>query len=291
MSSHLSELKVAVVGHVEFVEFLRVARVPVAGEIAHATSTFAEPAGGGGVAAVQLARLLSGATLFTALGDDAVGRRSARVLERYGVRVHAAWRGVPQRRGVVFVDDDGERTITVIGERVAPDGADALPWDELADCDAVYVTAGDPAALRAARRARVMVATPRVGPALAEAGVELDALVHSAHDPGEPYARGDIEPEPRLVVSTSGAGGGNYTAGGKRTGTWQAAPLPGPAVDTYGAGDSFAAGLTLGLGAGLDVEDALALAARCGATCATGAGPYGARLDPAIIAPELARRP
>ncbi len=31
---------------------------------------------------------------------------------------------------------------------------------------------------------------------------------------------------------------------------WGAAPLPGPRVDSYGAGDSFAAGLTYGLAAG-----------------------------------------
>jgi ribokinase len=142
----------------------------------------------------------------------------------------------------------------------------------------VYVTAGDPAALRAARRARVMVATPRVGSALAESGVELDALVHSSRDPGERYARGDLYPPPRLVVSTGGVTGGAYTAADGRSGTWRAAPLPGPLVDTYGAGDSFAAGLTFGLGAGLAVEDALELAAGCAAICVTGAGPYGARL-------------
>jgi ribokinase len=237
------------------------------------------------VAAVQLARLAGGATLFTALGDDALGRRSAEGLERLGVRVRAAWRQVPQRRAVTFLDDGGERTITVIGERVAPRGEDDLPWDELAACDAVYVTAGDPAAIRAARRARVLVATPRVGPALNAARVALDVLVHSASDPGEPYIRGDLSPEPRLVVATAGAAGGTYTAAGGRTGAWRAGALPGPRVDTYGAGDSFAAGLTFGLGAGLEVDDALELAARCGAICVTGAGPYGARLDAAAVAP------
>jgi ribokinase len=271
-------LSLAVVGHVEFVEFLQVARVPAAGEIVHARHAFAEPAGGGGVAAVQLARLSGAATLFTAFGDDAVGRRSAAGLERLGVRVHAAWRDQPQRRAVTFVDDDGERTITVIGNRQAPAGADLLGWDELAACDAVYVTAGDPAALRAARRARVMVATPRVGPALAESGVELDALVHSSRDPGERYAAGDLDPPPRLVVATRGVTGGAYIAADGRHGEWRAAPLPGPVVDTYGAGDSFAAGLTFGLGAGLDVPDAIDLGARCGAASVTGAGPYGARL-------------
>ena len=273
----------AVVGHVEFVEFLQVAHVPARGEIVNAKRSFAEPAGGGGVAAVQLARLAGAATLFTALGDDALGTRSAAGLEHYGVRVHAAWRELPQRRAITFIDDHCERTITVIGERVAPVGADPLPWDELAACDAVYVTAGDAAALRTARRARVLVATPRVGPALAESGVELDALVHSAHDPGERYAPGDLHPEPRLVVSTAGAAGGTYATAGGRTGIWRAAPAPGPCVDTYGAGDSFAAGLTFGLGAGLEVDDALELAARCGAVCVTGAGPYGAPLDAASI--------
>jgi ribokinase len=280
---------VGVVGHVEFVEFLRVPHVPAAGEIVHARHAFAEPAGGGGVAAVQLARLSGAATLFTAFGDDAVGRRSAVGLERLGVRVQAVWREGSQRRAMTFVDDDGERTITVIGNRHAPTGADPLPWEELAACDAVYVTAGDPNALRAARRARVLVATPRVGPALAESGVELDAIVHSAGDPGERYAAGDLKPAPRLVVATGGLAGGAYTAADGRSGTWRAAALPGPVVDTYGAGDSFAAGLTFGLAAGLDVEDALELGARCGAVCVTGAGPYGAQLNATILAGLIPR--
>ena len=285
MSTSGPRLFVAVVGHVEFVEFLQVEHVPRAGEIIHARGTFAEPGGGGAVAAVQLARLAGGAVLFTALGADSLGRRSAEGLERHGVRVHAVWRGIGQRRAATFVDGGGERTITVIGERVAPVGADDLPWEELAAADAVYVTAGDPAALRAARRARVVVATPRVGPALAESGIELDALVYSSRDPGERYTQGDLDPEPRLVVATAGIAGGTYRTAAGEAGAWRAAPLPGPLVDTYGAGDSFAAGLTFGLGAGLELDDALALAARCGSICVTGAGPYGARLDAAAIEP------
>jgi len=269
-------LSVAVVGHVEFVEFVRVAHLPAVGEIVHARGAFAEPAGGGAVTAVQLARLAGGASIFTALGDDALGRRSLEGLEGHGVRVRAAWRPEPQRRAVTFLDDSGERTITVIGERVAPAGADPLPWDDLAGCDAVFVTAGDPAAVRAARRARVLVATPRVGPALAGSGVRLDALVLSARDAGERYVAGDLRPEPRLVVATDGASGGTYASADGRTGAWGPAVLPAPIADTYGAGDSFAAGLTFGLGAGLDVDGALELAARCGAACVTGAGPYGA---------------
>ena len=45
-------------------------------------------------------------------------------------------------------------------------------------------------------------------------------------------------------------------------------------ADAYGCGDSFAAGLTFGLGRGMAIDDALSLAARCGTVCLTGRGPY-----------------
>jgi ribokinase len=54
--------------------------------------------------------------------------------------------------------------------------------------------------------------------------------------------------------------------------------LPGPVGDAYGAGDSFAAGLTFGLGSGMDIREAVALAARCGAHCMTGRGAYAGQL-------------
>jgi ribokinase len=49
--------------------------------------------------------------------------------------------------------------------------------------------------------------------------------------------------------------------------------------DAYGAGDSFAAGLTYGLGAGWSVDKAVELAARCGAACLTGSGPFEGQLE------------
>src|SRR5207244_1203889 len=50
-------MRVAVAGHVEWIEFARVERVPAPGQIVHALEAWAEPAGGGAVTAVQLARL------------------------------------------------------------------------------------------------------------------------------------------------------------------------------------------------------------------------------------------
>jgi ribokinase len=276
-------MRVAVVGHVEWIEFARVPRTPDSGAIVHASETWEEPGGGGAVAAVQLAKLAGGALFLTALGDDELGRRAAATLPAVatppgGLRIEIAWRPEGQRRGFVHVDGRGERTITVIGDRLGPHGTDDLPWAELADCDAVYVTAGDAEALRRARAARVVVGTARALPTIAESGVELDALVASVNDPGEAFGPGDLDHHPALVVRTAGAEGGSWeTAAGER-GEWQATALPGPVEDAYGCGDSFAAGLTYALAAGMAPADAVRLAARCGAACLTGRGPYAGQL-------------
>jgi ribokinase len=274
-----SSVRVAVVGHVEWVLFARVPHVPVAGEVVHAREPFEEPAGGGAVAAVQLARLAGEAVLVTTLGEDDHGRRTVARLEELGVEVRAHLREAPTRRAVALVDDGRERTITTFGGRLEPRGADRQAgWDALAGSDAAYFTAGDADALRAAREAvRVLVASPRARHALGH-GVPIDALVLSDDDAIE---RGELElgrGEAEVVVFTEGAHGGHYQTRAGRTGRWEPAEPPGEPVDSYGCGDSFAAGLTYGLGAGLELPEALALAARCGATCLAGRGPYGRQL-------------
>jgi ribokinase len=270
--------RVAVVGHVEWVHFARVSHIPRAGEVVHAGDLFEEPAGGGAVAAVQLARLAGASTLCTALGEDDHGRRSAARLSELGVHVLSASREEPTRSAVTLVDDSRERTITTFGARLEPVGADAqVPWRALAEMDAVYFTAGDLAALRAARAARVLVASPRAFDALGH-GVPLDVLVLSGEDATEREEAVRAQADAALVVLTDGARGGAYRKRSGGSGTWSAAPLPGPPVDSYGCGDSFAAGLTYGLGAGMPVPEALALAARCGAVCLTGRGPYERQL-------------
>ncbi len=275
-------MRTAVVGHVEWVECARVEHVPEQGEIVHSQSSFQIPAGGGAVAAVQMARLTGNCTFYTALGDDPLARRAIRGLTDMGVRVEAVTRtGTATRRGFAFLDDRGERTITTIGHRLQPERADDLPWHELEHVDAVYFVAGDADALRAARAARAVVTTARISPLLESAGVQLDAVVGSANDASERYH--PLDPPPRYVAATAGSEGGSWTAGDGHSGNWKAVPLPGPAVDAYGAGDSFAAGLAVGLGSARDIEAALELAARCGATCMTGRGPYGRQLTAADL--------
>ena len=268
-------MNLAVVGHVEWVEFIRVARVPHAGEIVQALETWEEAAGGGAVAAAQLAKLNGSAHLFTSLGDDDFARRAREELEERDITVHAAAAGVPQRRAYTYVDDRGERTITVLGPKLPLSGDDSsLPWDELARCDGVYFVSGDVAAVRAARRARVLVAAARDLATLRLAGEGVDVLVGSGEDAAERFEPGELDPPPRTVVTTAGALGGWVRPGGP----FRAAQIPGPVDDAYGCGDCFAAGLTYALAAGRSMDEAVEAAARCGAAVLTGRGGYAGQL-------------
>jgi ribokinase len=263
-------MRVAVVGHVEWIRFARVERVPAAGEIAHSTEDWEEVGGGGAVAAIQLARLAGEATLFTALGDDELGRRSFDELEAQGVHVHAEIvQGRPQRWALTHVDDAHERTITTVGEKLRPRGHDdSLPWHELVGADAVFFVAGDVDALVRARHARVLTATARELGTLRRASVLLGALIGSGEDANERYRAGDLEPPPRLVITTAGALGGWTQPGGPYTAAAPASPVE----DAYGAGDCFAAGFTYALAARVEPAEAVAFAARCGAAALTGRG-------------------
>ena len=233
----LQPLGLAVVGHVEWVSFVGVDHLPLAGEIQRASHSQDLAAGGGAVIAVQLAKLTGQRIpFFTALGRDRIGELAAEQLESLGLDVHVAWREAPSRRAVTFIDSSGERTITV--------------------------------------------ATPRLGLKLIQqSGLQLDALIGSAADPGEIYRPEDLDPAPTLYVGTEAERGGFCWPGGR----FSAVPMPGPAVDCYGAGDSFAAGVTAGLAAGWSRQQALSLGCHCGAACIGGRGPYANQLELAGI--------
>jgi ribokinase len=259
-------VRCAVVGHVEWVEFARVPRWPDAGEIIHASDVWSEPAGGGAVVARQLALLAGRCELFTAFGDDDAGRSAVRRLAELGLDIHVQhpWMSM-SRRAWTHIDDRGERTITVLGDKLLPAGP--LPLDGY---DLVFFVSGDAEALRSARRSRFLAATLREQPTLRGAGVPLDLLVGSATDPGEGY---DGSLDATHVVLTNGPQGG--TADGK---PFTSVEPPGAVVDTYGAGDSFGAALAFALARGDGLDQALQLAARAGAAVLTGRGPYTAQL-------------
>jgi len=252
------------VGHVEWCDFASVPAVPAPGAIVQGEPVLSVPAGGGAVVARQIARLNGRCEFFTALGDDELGHRAVQDLAELGLDVHAQHFG-STRRGWVHVDESGERTITVIGEKLRPCGP--LPLDRY---DLVFFVAGDAEALRSARAAMYLAATMRELPTLREGGVHIDLVVGSANDAGESW---DGSVDAGVVAMTDGSRGGS--ANGVR---WAAAVPPGPIVDAYGAGDSTGAAMAFALARGDGLEDALALAARAGASVITGRGPYESQI-------------
>jgi ribokinase len=276
-------VRLAVVGHVEWVDFVLAGRLPSSGEIAAAEAAWEAAAGGGAMAAYALKALTGEATFCCAIGDDARAQATVADLRAAGLDVRAAERDRPQRRTLTWLTADHERTITTLGPPLEPRGAD-LP--DLSGFDGVVLFDGDAAAARAARAARTMVATARTRAALLEAGVSVDALVGSANDATEPVDDALLAvARPRWVVETDGARGGRWRAGWEdparpgaespvcdvaateaRSGRWSAAPLPGEPLDAFGCGDAFAASLMAALADGRSIEAACALGARVGAT-------------------------
>ncbi|MEA2145156.1 MAG: ribokinase [Solirubrobacteraceae bacterium] len=260
----------AVVGHVEWSQFVSLERHPAEGDVAHAQAWAERPGGGGTVAAVALAQLGATVDFYCALGADADGEATVEHLSARGVHMHVAWREAPTRRAITYLVAGGERTIVVIGPRLDLAGVDALDWERLDGTAGVYLTAGDAGAVAQARRAGVLVATSRVRAALEEAAVDLDALVYSEADAEEARWAQRLSDRARLTVATQGSAGGHWW--GASEGRWEAAPAPGPVRDHYGAGDSFAAAFMYGLASGLSVAHAAALGARAGALALTQVG-------------------
>jgi ribokinase len=276
----LGTMRVAVIGHAEHVVLDRVPALPRAGEILHLDAPMFLAGGGGGIAFHQMTRSDAEVHFFTALGNDEAADLVAQSIAATGAQVHAARRDAPQTRDIVLITPDGERTIIVAGEPLHPRIDDALPWDTLATCDAVYFTAQDPAVLRATRWARVLAATARRREAIANAGVQLDLIVGSALDAREASTRADYAVPPRALVMTEGKKGGRIETDEGVT-RFTPPKLEHELVGAYGAGDSFAAALTWYVARGLPVEDACVRASTHGAAVLRGLNPleHQARLE------------
>lgn len=266
--------RLGVVGHVEWVLFGRAPAPPAAGQIAHLADPFEEPAGGGAVAAIVLARAGAATTFWTALADDAEGAATRARMAAEGVDLRAVTRPGRQARAVTILDDAGDRTIIVSQPNAYPRADDELGWADAADCAAIYATCAEPSALVEARRAGMLVCSARQLAALRASGVRADVVVGSLGDAGEQVDVAALEDCADAIVQTDGVRGGRWQtrdAGG----CWAAHPLPGDRQDAYGAGDSFAAGLTHALGHGEPLVAAIEAGAAWGAAAVCRRGPYG----------------
>ena len=265
-------LKFAVVGHIEWINFIEVDHLPKPGLISHSKKSLEFPAGGGAVIAKRLRELTNNEVhLFTALGNDFYGKQCFNILEKNGIKLHVAWRDKPTRKGFSVFDTIGERSITIIGDRLAPIYKDDLDWSILNDMDGIFITAADKEIFKKSRIANMLCTTPRVGlNIINESGIFLDALIGSNLDPGEVFSLKELRLKPKFVIKTEGENGGIVIPGGR----YKAFDNIKNKVDSYGCGDSFAAGILYGLTSGWDIEESLNIAKILGRDCSEHFGPY-----------------
>ena len=265
-------LNFAVIGHVEWITFLEVDVLPKPGLISHSTKSQEFPAGGGAVIARKLQELTNGEVhFFTALGSDFYGKQSYKIIENMGIKLHVAWRESPTRKGFSLIDSDGDRAITIIGDRIAPTHNDDLDWNVLGKMDGIFITAADIKLFEKSRIAKTLCATPRVGlNIINDSGIFLDGLIGSNLDPGESFSLNELRLKPKFIIKTEGENGGMVFPGGR----YKAIKNKKNKVDSYGCGDSFAAGILYGLTSNWNIEESLNLAKVMGRNCSEHFGPY-----------------
>ena len=265
-------LNFAVVGHIEWINFLKVDQLPKPGFISHSEKSLEFPAGGGSIIAKTLSELtLPQIHFFTALGNDDYGDRCFKILSNMGIKLHVAWRKKPTRRGFSLIDSKGERAITVIGERLAPNYKDKLEWSILKKMDGIFITASDSEIFKMARLASILCTTPRVGlNTINKSNVLLDGLIGSNLDPGEVFSLSELSIKPKYTIKTEGENGGVIFPGGR----YQAIKNNKLKIDSYGCGDSFAAGILYGMASKWDIEKSLNLAKVLGRDASQFFGPY-----------------
>tara|TARA_Y100001968_G_scaffold81156_1_gene72299 strand:- start:2987 stop:3829 length:843 start_codon:yes stop_codon:yes gene_type:complete len=269
----LPKLKLAVIGHIEWVTFLKVDQLPLAGQISHAKNCFEEPAGGAAVAAVQMARLINGPVdLITSLGKDTYGEKCYERLSNLGLNLKVAWREKPTRKGISLISNDVERAITVIGDRLQPIASDDLPWSDMKNYDGIFVTATDKEGIKFARKAKFLAVTPRTGKnTLKISNVKINALIGSGLDPGEKINYEELVPKPDIYIATEGKSGGTIYP---KKHKYNSIKPSSKEIDSYGCGDCFAGAVTAAMSAKMDLDEAIKIGAYCGAECSTHYGPY-----------------
>ena len=265
-------LKFAVIGHIEWINFIEVDQLPKPGLISHSKKSIEYPAGGGSVIAKRLRELTnSDVHFFTALGNDFYGKQCLNILENMGIKLHVAWCDKPTRKGFSLIDSEGERSITIIGNRLAPTHKDNLDWSILNEMDGVFITAADMQIFKKSRIAKTLCTTPRAGlDIINESKIFLDGLIGSNLDPGEAFSLTELSLKPKFVIKTEGENGGILFPGGR----YKAFENIKDKVDSYGCGDSFAAGILYGLASKWSIEESLNLAKILGRNCSEHFGPY-----------------
>ncbi|MEU6536911.1 ribokinase [Streptomyces sp. NPDC047000] len=294
---------VAVLGSTNMDLVAYVAKAPARGETVTGREFRTVPGGKGANQAVAAARAGGSVSMIGAVGGDAFGDRLRAALEESGVDT-GALRTVDGASGTahIVVDDEGGNAIVVIPGANATVTA-LTPHDEavIARADALLLQLETPlegvlAAAEAARRHGVRtVLTPAPARPLPPGLLAVtDLLVPNEHEAAaltgrtDPYEAADalLEQVPEVVVTLGSAGSLHAS---REAGKLLVPALRVTAVDSTGAGDTFVGALSVALGEGRPMPEALAWASAAAALSVQRSGastamPYRAEID------ELAAR-
>ncbi|MEU6994753.1 ribokinase [Streptomyces sp. NPDC046465] len=290
---------IAVLGSANMDLVAYVAEAPRRGETVTGREFRTVPGGKGANQAVAAARAGATVSMIGAVGTDAYGTRLRSGLEHSGVDTDLL-RTVETPTGTahIVVDDNGGNAIVVVPGANGTVTALA-PGDEglIASADTLLLQLEVPvegvvAAARAARRHGVRtVLTPApaqlLPPDLLGA---IDLLLPNEHEAAaltgitdDPHAAAEalLSQVPEVVI-TLGSHGSLYAARGAEPVTVRAPQVA--AVDTTGAGDTFAGALAVALAEGDSVVDALAWASAAAALSvqrpgASASMPYRKEID------------
>lgn len=257
-----------VLGSVNLDLIVQVRNLPKAGETVTGGAYTALPGGKGANVAVAAKRLGAETEIMAAVGDDDYAAQALVNLDKEGVYLDAV-RRVDAHTGLAFitVSDDGENQITVAS------GANAAyaPQDVPKLCSDVLITQFEipTETIEAALDSYKGFVTVNASPV--RDGVE--AILNRADliivNEGE-AAQYDLDDHQGLVAVTLGAEGAKLYRNGDLIASTK--PPVVKIVDTTGAGDAFAAGLTVALAEKQHEQSALEFACAVGALTATKLG-------------------
>ena len=272
--------KCAVIGSINMDIKVGVPRFPLPGETLAGSEFQTVPGGKGANQAVALARLGADVRMAGLVGDDAFGSRYLEHFRANNVDVSAVDMVTGAATGVadILVNQEGENFIVIVP------GANAncdLRWldralEHTADCDIILLQLEIPletvssaiARLHSAGKTIILDPAPAVPLSeqllsqvdiLTPNETELRIITSTLDDAATPAERiahliGDSD---RMVIHKRGREGAYI---GTRTGIVHVPGFKVPTVDTTAAGDTFNAGLALGLAMDMEIADAVRMA-------------------------------
>jgi ribokinase len=285
---------IVVVGSINLDIVTRVETAPRGGETLRGQSVDYVPGGKGANQAVAAARLGAAVRMVARVGDDPFGPAMRENLSVNGVDVSAvaATSGTPTGVAVITVEASGQNRIIIVAGAngaLTPDDVDAA-GDAFAGASYVLLQneVSPAVTVRAAQRARAAGAKVVWNPAPAPDAVPpgligtVDILVPNESEAerlsGEPVRDETSALEAarelrasgfRTVVITLGSAGALWSGA---DGVFRVPAFPVNVVDTTAAGDTFVAGLAVGLSEGMPPRDAMRFASASAALAVTRLG-------------------